>query len=101
LSSKSKEVLLKERSEYRRSFARIATEFMGRVYYFILELHLSVSATSLRIVKDAAKIRGEMTDLNNSKPVPKHYAYTFQRAKNYQFYCPVFQLDELLFLTLR
>jgi len=29
LSSKSKEVLLSERSEYRRCFARMTTEFMG------------------------------------------------------------------------
>jgi hypothetical protein len=43
--------------------------------------------------KDAAKIGGEMPHFNNSTVIWKRYAYTFQRDKNYLFYCSVFLID--------
>ena len=41
----------------------------GECINFILEIQTSASATSLKNVRDAAKIGGEMSHLNNSKPV--------------------------------
>jgi len=69
----------------------------------MLKLHPYASATSLKTVRDAAIIRGEISRLNNYKPFrKKNYAYTFQTTKNY--ICSIalsFNHIESLFLNMR
>ena len=48
---------------------------------------------ALQIETDAAKNRGKMPHLNNSKSFWKNYAFTFQNTKHYLFNCSIFQLD--------
>jgi len=45
---------------------------------------------------DAAKIRGEILHLNNSKSVWKNYVCIFQNTKNYLFHYCIFQLDWII-----
>ena len=50
---------------------------------------------SLKIWRDAAKFRGEMPHLSNSKSVwkKKNCACAFHSTKNYLFHCSIFQTD--------